>query len=261
MELAAAVLEQVSTPDVACFLFSSLQSARECIEFSTSPRRGNGVDRQPVPPEKITVRAFTAKDLFYAVICPSDQQAIVAGFWSTAGVGGSSRFAEVNLKHLNQLTELSLMPGAQDGQSHQVLRESIVFQLERAPLRPMRQPRPFTQDVYLFPSGMASIYKLHTYMLGRVHGTTVLFGMAFIKTLTTLTDFGPGYKFFGHGPAQDLHDLETFLVEEQSQGRKVQAIWTEFPANPLLDTPNIQKLRDLADEYELMLGIDDTIGS
>lgn len=107
---------------------------------------------------------------------------------------------------------------------------------------------------------MASIYKPHTYMLNRSQGTTILFGMAFMNALTAFKEFGPAYKFFGHGSAKDLSDLETFLREERKQGRKVQAIWAEFPANPLLVAPDISRLRDLADEYDVLLGIDDTIG-
>ena len=247
-------------------MFSSLQSAKECVEYSTSNRRDNGADKRPVSPEQIAIRAFFAKDLFYAVIFPLNQRSVVAGFWSTPGAGVSSRFAEANLGRLHQLKEVPVTEEVAsrpsfDGSFHRVLRERIVSYLQRAPLDPLQQPRPSVEDVYFYPTGMASIYKPHTYMLKCYPGTSVLFGMAFMNTVTAFEEFGPGYKFFGLGSEEDLNDLEAFLQEERNQGRKVQAIWAEFPANPLLVTPNITKLRELADKHDVVLGIDDTIGS
>jgi cystathionine gamma-synthase len=40
----------------------------------------------------------------------------------------------------------------------------------------------------------------------------------------------------------------------------VQAIWLEFPANPLLAAPDLGRLRGLADKYDVALGVDDTVG-
>lgn len=108
---------------------------------------------------------------------------------------------------------------------------------------------------------MASIYKPHTYLSSLYHGTTVLFGMAFMDTVTVLEEYGSRYKFFGLGTDEDLESLQTFLHQEHTQGRKVQAIWAEFPANPILVTPNIARLRVLADQYDIVLAVDDTIGS
>lgn len=110
---------------------------------------------------------------------------------------------------------------------------------------------------------MASIYKPHSYLLksSQHRGSTVLFGMAFMNTLTAFEEFGPQCKFLGNGTKDDLRALEEFLREEREASRKVQTIWAEFPANPLLVTPDVSRLRELADEYDVVLGIDDTIGS
>jgi cystathionine gamma-synthase len=108
---------------------------------------------------------------------------------------------------------------------------------------------------------MASIYKPHTYLNSLYNGTTVLFGMAFMDTVTAFQESGSGFRFFGLGEDEDLLALEVFLREERDQGRKVQAIWAEFPANPILVTPDLSRLRALADEYDAILAIDDTIGS
>ncbi|PHH66732.1 hypothetical protein CDD81_5864 [Ophiocordyceps australis] len=263
--LSQAVLGRLGTADRDCYLFSSLQSARECVEYSTSSARDNGTDKQPVALDQISIRCFTAKDLFYAVIFPLPQSATVAGFWSSPGAGLSSRFAEANLACLECLTQVAV-PDSEtprprfDGAVHHLLRERIISYLERAPCS-LAQPSPTTGDVYLFQSGMAAIYKPHSYMLSLYHGTTVLFGMAFTNTVTLFGELGPGLKFFPRGIDEDLSDLEAFLQDERVHGRKVQAIWAEFPANPSLITPNLVRLRSLADEYDIVLAIDDTIGS
>jgi cystathionine gamma-synthase len=178
----------------------------------------------------------------------------------------SSRFAEANLNHLDQLTEIAVSEdeasrSSFEGSAHELLRDRIVQYLERAPLNPGFQPRPSTKDIYFYQTGMASIYKPHSYMLKLYQGTTVLFGMAFMNTITAFQEFGSSYKFFGLGTDDDVHDLEIFLQNEKKHGRKVQAIWAEFPANPLLTTPNITRLRALADEHDVVLAVDDTIGS
>lgn len=261
------MLDKLHLEDHGCYLFSSLQSAEECVEYATSARRNNGIDKTPVDPELIKVHAFSAKDRFFAVIFPFPKRSVVAGFWSTPGAGISSRLAEANLRQIDQLTEIS-MPASDsdraafDGPTHDLVRQRIAHYLQRASLEAL-QPKPSASDIYLYPTGMAAIYKPHSYLL-QLNGqqnTTVLFGMAFMNTLTAFEEFGTKYKFFGHGTGEDLVALAEFLRDEYQNGRSVQAIWAEFPANPNLVTPNLRKLRALADEYNVILAVDDTIGS
>ena len=53
--------------------------------------------------------------------------------------------------------------------------------------------------------------KPHRYILKEAPGSTVLFGMAFMNTLTAFNEYGPGFKHFGHGSDADLPALESFL--------------------------------------------------
>jgi len=223
------------------------------------------VDKTPVPADRISIRAFVAKDLFFVVFFPQEMSPVLGGFWSTPGVGISSRFAEVNLQHLGKLHEIALVDinrerASFESPAHAILRQRIIQYLDRAPLNPNVQPRPSAEDVYFFPTGMASIYKPHTYLLNMHQGTTILFGMAFLNTVATFQEFGVDHKFFGLGTEDDLQALAVYLEQEHQSGRKVQAIWAEFPANPLLVVPNLRKLRELADQYNTVLAIDDTIG-
>ncbi|KAI1742720.1 PLP-dependent transferase [Xylaria scruposa] len=262
--LSSAILRHIGAgEDMSCLIFSSLQSAEECIAYAVSEKRVNA-DKQPVPVDQIRVRSFVAKDRFFAVIFPQDSRPTVGGFWSTPGVGISSRFAEANLLHASEVSEVSVTEpdGTRshfEGPTHQCLRERIARLLNRAALDSNLQPS--SDDVYFFPTGMASIYKPHSYMLSLGPGTTVLFGMAFMNTLTLFEELAHDYKFFGLGTDEDLSALESFLRNEREQGRTVRAIWAEFPANPILTTPNLERLRALADEYDSILAIDETVGS
>ena len=71
--------------------------------------------------------------------------------------------------------------------------------------------KPAPSDFYLFPTGMASIYKTHLALADHYNGTAVLFGMTFMNTLAVSQDFGSSFEFFGLGSDADLSALEDFL--------------------------------------------------
>jgi cystathionine gamma-synthase len=66
---------------------------------------------------------------------------------------------------------------------------------------------------------------------------------------------------FGKADAEDLDALEKYLEEEAKEGRSIQALYTEVPQNPALYTPDLTRLRTLADKYGFVLAADDTVGS
>ena len=202
----------------------------------------------------------------WVVIFPQEHYHLVRGFWARPGCGISSRFAEANLPFSEQFAEVDAFSEAYvrtnfNGSEHRALQERIVHHVNRATKRPPSWKSPTPDDVYLFPSGMSTIYKPHTYFSSLYNGTTVLFGMAFMDTVVALEEYGAGFKFLGLGSDSDLAELEIYLRDQRSKNQKVQAIWAEFPANPLLVTPDLVRLRALADVYDVLLCIDDTIAS
>lgn len=245
------MLKHVGSTGKACLLFPSLQSAKQCVEYAISSKRDDGIDNKPLEADELVIRAFAAKDHFLAVIFPSDKYRVVAGFWSTVGAGVTSRFAEANLAHLDKLREVSIQEAEADraifdSAAHETLRERILSLLKRAPLSTNPPLMVTTNDIYLYQSGMASIFKPHSYLLDDCPGASVLFGVAFMDTLTTLEQVGPGSKFFGLASDENILELESYLRDSRAKGQKVQAIWVEFPANPLLHCPDIAQLRRLA---------------
>jgi cystathionine gamma-synthase len=79
--------------------------------------------------------------------------------------------------------------------------------------------------------------------------------------LCSRTEFCPdGVEFFGHGDQRDLDILERLLAQRQ-QTSSWCVLFTEVPSNPLLQCPDLEKLRALADQYNFCLAVDDTIGN
>ncbi|KAG6014378.1 hypothetical protein E4U43_006600 [Claviceps pusilla] len=113
-------------------------------------------------------------------------------------------------------------------------------------------------DVYLFPTGMNAIFNAHRALLAaRGQLKSVNFGFPYVDTLKILQKFGPGCKFFGHASSDDLDQLEKSLRD----GARYLALFCEFPGNPLLTSPDLKRIRRLADEFDFAVVVDETIGT
>ncbi|KAL8656227.1 MAG: hypothetical protein Q9226_002740 [Calogaya cf. arnoldii] len=123
----------------------------------------------------------------------------------------------------------------------------------------VRQVSGFSEeDVYLYPSGMSSIFNTHRIMMAsRGDMKSICFGFPYIDTLKILEKWGPGCLFYGNGSAEDLDDLETRCKE----GEKYLALFCEFPGNPLLKCPDLARIRALADQFDFAVVVDETIGN
>ncbi|KAI9728445.1 MAG: hypothetical protein M1828_003846 [Chrysothrix sp. TS-e1954] len=114
------------------------------------------------------------------------------------------------------------------------------------------------EDVYLYPTGMSSIFNTHRILLAaRGSMKAICYGFPYVDTAKVLERFGPGSQFYGHGTEEDLDDLE----RRCQAGEKYLALFCEFPSNPLLRAPNLARVRHLADKYDFAVVIDETIGN
>ena len=94
-----------------------------------------------------------------------------------------------------------------------------------------------------------------------------------MDTLKVLEKWGPGAHFFGHGSDAEIDALECLLASSSSSQNPgssnghpsssppILALFCEFPSNPLLRSPNLKRLRALADEYNFLIVVDETVGS
>jgi len=212
------------------------------------------------------IRVFDIHVRVYAVFFPPEKRMEVFGYYTTSGLGITSRKAEDALKNIELLREVtnvdSPAPTLPVSPAHLVLKERIVGLLERAPGGPPRQKKVSTADIYFYPSGMGAIYSIHQLLLTYHQASTVLFGFAFHNTIHVFEDWpNSGFKFLGLGTSEDIDTLSVYLESETKEGRKVGAVFAEFPSNPNIITPDLIKLRKLADKYRFVLVVDDTIAS
>ncbi|RPA72846.1 cystathionine gamma-synthase-like protein [Ascobolus immersus RN42] len=116
------------------------------------------------------------------------------------------------------------------------------------------------EDVYLYPSGMSSIFNAHQLLLAALGevGKCVCFGFPYLDTLKILQKFTPdGCHFYGHGSEEDLDDLEAKL----QAGEKILGLFCEFPSNPLLKSPDLKRIYQMATKYGFAVVVDETVGN
>lgn len=116
-----------------------------------------------------------------------------------------------------------------------------------------------TEDhVYLFPTGMSSIFNMHQALLGcRRAMKSICFGFPYTDTLKVLQKWGPGVLFYPNASSEELDDLQTRL----ESGERFLSLFTEFPGNPLLKSPDLERIRSLADKYDFAIVIDESVGN
>ncbi|KAI9477071.1 pyridoxal phosphate-dependent transferase [Zychaea mexicana] len=114
-------------------------------------------------------------------------------------------------------------------------------------------------DVYLYPCGMSAIFHAHRCAMTALDASlkSVCFGFPYTDTLKILQKFGAGCYFYGLGEDNDIDDIEAKL----KSGERILSLFCEVPSNPLLKTPDLKRLRKLADEYNFMIVVDETLGN
>ncbi|KAM3427633.1 hypothetical protein MY4824_009311 [Beauveria thailandica] len=173
----------------------------------------------------------------------------------------SSRFLE---ERFGRNLDLSLAKGAKSAIRRRIagslageddLLEEAVLDLPRTSLHTRNLSE---SDIYLFPTGMNAIFNAHrALMAARGRLQSVSFGFPYVDTLKILEKFGPGCIFYGHGSSSDLNELEKRL----EKGELILALFCEFPGNPLLVSPDLQRIRRLADIFDFAIVVDETIGT
>lgn len=114
------------------------------------------------------------------------------------------------------------------------------------------------QNVWLFPCGMAAIAAVYRTVrrLDPVR-PTVQFGFPYVDTLKIQQRFAPNaHHFLPLGDQSDLRRLAELL-----QHQPISAVFCEVPTNPLLTRPDLQALRQLADQHGFLLIVDDTLSA
>ena len=259
----------------SCLLFPNLDSAKACQNFLLSSAPEHGLVETQVASLHGFRLAKTLKTVKKGALLPEIYAVTFSRtffntamiFWRLTGTGVSSRCAAYWLENTNNLTVLGSREANHSScqeswtASHQIICERIVDLLQRASIESSRAVRLSTHDVFLYQTGMSAVYHVHQLLLERRGTQSIVFGFPYELTLKMLQTYGPGCVFYPFGSDEEVDLLDKFLGEQTSRASVPQALWCECPSNPLLRTPNLQKLRSLADHHGFVLVVDDTIGS
>lgn len=203
-------------------------------------------------PEDVTLRCVEVSGhrLYVFVYNPMQGRGI-ATTWSTTGTGISIRGGELLLKGLDDLKEVPVtaeLPEptwTPETEAHEGLKRRISELLHRAPRVPGKA-QSSAKDVFLYPTGMASIFYTSNTLLKYQPGTVIIAGVVFHDTHELLKEECPqGFKHIGKVDDEAFNELETWLESEAKEGRKPSYLMVEFSGNPTLDTPDLARLKQL----------------
>lgn len=118
-------------------------------------------------------------------------------------------------------------------------------------------------DIHLFRSGMNAFYTgfraLQAIQLNEQRDLWIQLGWLYVDTSRILERFAlPGADPVSIYNVMDLNELKEVL---RKQGHRVAGIVTEVPTNPIVQTPDVEVLRELADKYKTALILDPTLVS
>jgi cystathionine gamma-synthase len=212
-------------PDEFCHIYPTRAAAERCIE---SVRRWTGLAGRC---------AAWAETGPFVTCFPREAADAAKKHWRHTGEGISSRQAE------------ALLAGRPTDDAADVKR-TICERIGKLAGVP-------ADCVWLFGSGMSAIYTVYR-AINRLTPDcrSVQFGFPYVDTLKIQQDLGPDAHFFPRGDRQELRHLEDLLHTEP-----VSAVYCEFPSNPLLVSPNLTSLAQLAQRHRFPLVVDETLGT
>jgi len=216
---------RLAGPGELSYVYPSRRAAERCRAF---------MDRHTGEPGELC--ALEPEGL-WAVRFPKEQTTAAKAFWRHSGDGVSSRRAEAVLEG---------RPEPDAGAARETLCQRLASAHTVGP-----------EQVFLFPTGMSAIFSvLRTVQRLHPGRESVQFGFPYVDTLKLQQKFGPGVRFYPRGDESDLAHLKGHIEKHA-----VSALFCELPTNPLLTSPDLKGLAELAELHRFPLIVDDTIGT
>lgn len=285
-ELARRIEKDFGRDGESAMIFSLNRAARRCRDFikAREPNTSTRVLQISCPTQSSDALGAQVSVVFL----PSEKFSLAKQYWQHTGEGVSSRMAQYFFEKLEeyQANEKKVTPSSFDKVQSLLTQPQEIFVEERfgrylsqtlaKEAKPVLKKRiaqeisrrgkvPVTADlVKLYPSGMTAIFSAYRTIMEAFQVDTnqlkaVCFGFPYTDTLKILQKWGPGAVFYPHG--DDEGDLVKLEHQLRNGEINVSSLFCEVPSNPLLNTPNLIKLRQLADEFKFVIVIDDTVGN
>ncbi|EFZ03959.1 cystathionine gamma-synthase [Metarhizium robertsii ARSEF 23] len=214
---------------------------------------------------------------FSVVVFPTDlaKESMLA--WMDTGAGITTRHAQFCLESLDFLASDSTCPSFQTLAPLQRHRESPTLNPWRlsapddllqvrayiAHLITSERPelkRVSAEDVLLFPTGIHAIFSASEALAALAPNSDVVaYGWLYPETVHVLRR-SPWNRAisFKWGTDKELDELENML---KNPGHHVTALFCEIPSNIKFISPNLERIRHLADEYNFIVACDETAGN
>lgn len=283
-----------------CMIFPSYKVAKRCREFIKAKSLNKPAVRilqlSSPKPANAEEESFRIEANISVVFYPSSEAGLAKQYWQHSGEGISSRLGEYFLLEMKDKLSMDAAKNPatkppRPSRSSRSTRSSVslnkakeesdTFIEERygrnLDLRFAKEAKILLrerlsseiedvqkEEIYLFPTGMSSIFNSHRMILETIGNTeerkpqkSVCFGFPYVDTLNILRKWGSGVHFYGFGDDESLDDLEQRL----KSGERVLSLFCELPSNPLLSTPNLEKIFELGKEYKFPIIVDDTVAN
>lgn len=272
--------------DYSCYVFPTVEVAKRFQDFL---HHGSAATPNPtISMQAVPFRGVTA------VYFPCTLAATAKAYWQHTGEIVSSRLAQdalgalgMGMSALTAQKLPSVTPTHCSGQRHCKSDEYLqgvdpdgpecnvaLRTVEDRILGVLGEPR-LPSSIHVTVSGMTAIFsalrlvkalaELDNQASGDTRETSVvIFGFSYIDTLKIMgrQEFNKGgLHLLGHGGTADLAALRALLETQATASTRVAAVFTEYPSNPLLNTPDLVELSRLARLHDFLLVVDDTIGS
>jgi cystathionine gamma-synthase len=249
-QLFAAAESRFARDGECCFVLPSRRVAERCAAF---------IERHACA----TSRVDGWQCGLFVVTLPTTARQWAKNFWQHAGEIVSSRRAASALTEIQGGSCPPVSPKEEnrseedpsDEEAKRTIRERVSNAVGCG-----------SDDVFLFPSGMAAIFAAFRALQRlRPARRSVQFGFPYVDNLKVLERFGGVgsgaeasrfVQFYPHGDAAEIDRLSSLARDEELLG-----LFCEFPGNPLLRTPDLKRLRDLADRHNFPVLVDDTLGT
>ncbi|KAK3401415.1 pyridoxal phosphate-dependent transferase [Sordaria brevicollis] len=219
-------------------------------------------EHEDLPQVKNETTPLGQEDIFLLPY-PVDMFPVAKAFWQHTGFGISSRRATYWMDSAPFLHPSSQAPPPPFSPSETTTALSAIrtrlANCYSTPSLPVAD-----KDVFLYPTGMSSIAAVSAavkslaspQLTGKRQPSVALFGFLYVDTLKLLsTLLGFQFKLFPF--STPLSSLEQSL---ESKELVIDLLVTEFPGNPLLQSPDLVRLWELSRRFEFALVVDDTVG-
>lgn len=211
----------------------------------------------------------------YCILFPLAKRPGVMGVWQNTGIGASTRLAEELLRYVDSDfaivewsagdmdtadmdvdVDVNVVPPPTylpECEAHGALRRRIRDLLHRAPLD-ADKVKVAEEDVFLYQTGMAAIYRLHEVLVQRDPATLLVLGSIFHNTFHLFEESPGGMKHVGacDAPSSGMDTVEAYLEAHYKEGKTVSYAFLEFPSNPILVSADLRRLRKIVSYPPIM---------